>query len=226
MYKNLSKKKNNFDTILVTGGGGYIGSHAIISLLKNRYNVIAIDNFSNCKKDVVKRIKKISNNNFHFYECDINNYKKLLSIAKQKNIESIIHFAALKSIEESNLNPKLYFKNNVDGSINLLKISKECKIRKFIFSSSCTVYHKSNMSPLKENYKLGSTNPYGKTKLVFEKYLKNFCKKNKSFTAICLRYFNPVGADISGLLGEEINSKSKNLLPSIYKTIINKKKKY
>ena len=224
MQKEIIKKKNNLNSILVTGAGGYIGSHTIISLLKNGHTVIAIDNFSNCKKKVIMKIKKVSNNNFYFYKCDIKNYKKLLSIMEQKNIQSIIHFAALKSIEDSKLNPKIYFENNVNGSINLIKLSKKCKIKKFIFSSSAAVYHQSNRVPFKENYKLGSTNPYGKTKLIFENYLKNFCKKNKSFSAICLRYFNPIGADISGLLGEEISSKSTNLIPNIYKTIINKKK--
>ena len=225
MKIKITKKENNLNSILVTGASGYIGSHTVLSLLKKGNNVVAIDNFSNSKKNVIKKIKKISNNNFTFYKCDIKNYKKLFSIIKQKKITSIIHFAALKSIEESNLYPKLYFENNVNGSINLIKLSEKCKINKFIFSSSCTVYHQSNKIPLKENYKLGYANPYGKTKLIFEKYLKNYCKKNKSFTAICLRYFNPVGADISGLLGEEINSKSKNLIPSIYKVITDKTKK-
>ena len=224
MQKEITKKNNNIDSILITGGGGYIGSHTIISLLNNGYNVVAIDNFSNCKKNVIEKIKKISNNNFYFYKCDINNYKKLISIIKRKNIQSIIHFAALKSIEDSNLNPKLYFKNNVDGSINLIKLSKKCNVKKFIFSSSATVYHQSNKPPFRENYILGSTNPYGKTKIIFENYLKNFCKKNRYFGAICLRYFNPVGADISGLLGEEITKNSKNLVPNIYKTIVNKKR--
>ena len=224
MQKEITKKKDIIDSILVTGGGGYIGSHTIISLLKNGYKVVAIDNFSNCKKNVIEKIKKISNNNFYFYKCDINNYKKLMSIIKQKNIQSIIHFAALKSIEDSNLNPKLYFKNNVSGSINLIKLSKKCSVKKFIFSSSATVYHQSNKPPFRENYILGSTNPYGNTKIIFENYLKNFCKKNRYFGAICLRYFNPVGADISGLLGEEITKNSKNLVPNIYKTIVNRKK--
>ena len=223
MYKKISKKKNNFNSILVTGGGGYIGSHVTISLLNKGYNVIAIDNFSNCKRNVIKKIKKISNNNFSFYKCDINNYKKLVSIIKKEKIQAIIHFAALKSIEDANLNPRLYFKNNVNGSINLIKLSKKYKIKKFIFSSSATVYPPSNKAPFKENYKLGAINPYGETKLIIEDYLKNFCKYNKSFTAICLRYFNPVGADVSGLLGEEVNSKSKNLIPNIYKAIVNKK---
>lgn len=223
MHKNISKKKNNFNSILVTGGGGYIGSHAIIMLLKNGYNVTAIDNFSNCKKNIIKKIKKISNNNLNFYKCDINNYKKLHSIIKQKKIQVIIHFAGLKSIEDSNLNPKLYFKNNVNGSINLIKLSKKCGIKKFIYSSSATVYHSSNKTPFKENDKLGATNPYGKTKLIVEDYLKHFCKYNKSFATICLRYFNPIGADASGLLGEEVYNHSKNLIPNIYKAIVNKK---
>ena len=222
MQKEITKKK--IDSILITGGGGYIGSHTIISLLNNGYNVVAIDNFINCKRDVIEKIKKISDNNFYFFKCDINDYKKLGFIMKQKNIQSIIHFAALKSIEDSNRKPKLYFKNNVNGSINLIKLSKKYNIKKFIFSSSATVYHQSNKPPFKENYKLGSTNPYGETKLVFENYLKNFCKKNKSYGAICLRYFNPIGADISGLLGEEITKNSKNLIPNIYKVISNKKK--
>ena len=161
---------------------------------------------------------------FLFYKCDVSDYKKLASIINSQKIQSIIHFAALKSIEDSIRNPKLYFRNNVKGSINLIKLSKKYYIKKFIFSSSATVYHQSNKPPFKENYKLGATNPYGNSKVIFENYLKNFCKKNKYFGAICLRYFNPVGADISGLLGEEITKKSKNLVPNIYKTIIDKKK--
>ena len=129
MYKKISRKKNNFNSILVTGGGGYIGSHTTISLLRNGYNVTVIDNFSNCKKNVITKIKKISNDNFYFYKCDVNNYKKLVSIIKQKKIQAIIHFAALKSVEDSNLNPRLYFKNNVNGSINLIKAIKKCKMK-------------------------------------------------------------------------------------------------
>jgi len=223
MRKEITKKKDNKDSILVTGGGGYIGSHTIISLLRNGYNVVAIDNFSNCKKNVITKLKKISKNNFLFYNCDVRNYKKLASIIRNNKIKSIIHFAALKFIEDSNRYPKLYFNNNVDGSINLIKLSKKYNIKKFIFSSSATVYHQSNKPPFEENYKLGATNPYGETKLIFENYLKNFCKRNKYFAAICLRYFNPVGADVSGLLGEEITKNSKNLVPNIYKTIISKK---
>ena len=106
MQKEITKKKNNVDSILITGGGGYIGSHTIISLLNNGYNVVAIDNFINCKRDIIEKIKKISDNNFYFFKCDINDYKKLGFIMKQQNIQSIIHFAALKSIEDSNRKPK------------------------------------------------------------------------------------------------------------------------
>ena len=125
MRKEITKKKYNKDSILVTGGGGYIGSHTIISLLRNGYNVVAIDNFSNCKKNVITKLKKISKNNFLFYNCDIRNYKKLASIISSNKIKSIIHFAALKFIEDSNRYPKLYFNNNVNGSINLIKLSKK-----------------------------------------------------------------------------------------------------
>lgn len=224
MQEKITKRGNGKESILVTGGGGYIGSHTIISLVKNGYNVVAIDNFSNCKKNVIDILKNISKNNFLFYNCDIRNYKKLSFIFKNIKIQSIIHFAALKFIEDSNRYPKLYFDNNVNGSINLIKLSKKYNIKKFIFSSSATVYHQSNIPPFKENYKLGATNPYGETKLIYENYLKSFCKKNRHFGVICLRYFNPVGADVSGLLGEEITKKSKNLVPNIYKAIINKKK--
>lgn len=220
----MRKEKNILNSILVTGGGGYIGSHTIVSLLNNGYKVTAIDNFSNCKKNVIGKIKKASKKNLSFYKCDIRDKKKLTSIIKKNNFNSIIHFAALKSIEDSNIKPKLYFNNNVNGSINLINISKKFKINKLIFSSSATVYHQSNKTPFKENFKLGSTNPYGNSKVMVENFLKRFCIKNKSYTAICLRYFNPIGAHKTGLLGEEINSKSKNLVPNIYKTIINKKK--
>ncbi len=220
----MRKEKNNLNSILVTGAGGYIGSHTIISLLKSDYKVVAIDNFSNCKKSIISKIKKASNKNFIFYKCDIRNKKKLASIMKIHNFQSIIHFAALKSIEDSNLKPKLYYNNNVIGSKNLIKISKKFKINKFIFSSSATVYHQTNKTPFREDFKIGATNPYGQSKVIIEKFIKTFCKKNKSYTAICLRYFNPIGADISGLLGEEINNKSKNLVPNIYKTIISKNK--
>jgi len=217
-------KENKIESILVTGGSGFIGSHSIIELLKKGYKVIGLDNFSNSKKSIVKKIKKCSKKKFTFYNCDIKNTSKIITIIKKNKINTILHFAALKSVEESIINKDLYFKNNVIGTLKLLEAVSKTNVKNFIFSSSATVYDCKNKPPFKEFNKLNPINPYGESKVIIEKFLKTICMEDKKFSAVCLRYFNPIGAHPSGMIGEEVRNDSRNLVPNIAKVINNKRK--
>lgn len=205
--------------ILITGGLGYIGSHTVIDLLNKKYNVIIVDNCSNSSERILDQIKLISNNNLSFYKVNITNYKSLEQIFLKYSIDSVIHFAALKSIPESIAKPELYFKNNIHGLQNIIDLVLKFNIKNFIFSSSAAVYSNKNIFPVDENAKLGFTNPYAETKLEGEKLIKkNLLGRNINIAI--LRYFNPVGNHSSGLLGDEPKMSSSNIIPMIYKAII------
>src|SRR5699024_6658950 len=203
--------------ILVTGGAGYIGSHTCITLLELGHRVIIVDNLSNSNLSTIKKIKEITRKDVDFYLIDITIEKDLIDIFERHSIDGVIHFAGYKSIGESTKKPLQYYYNNVCSTINLAKLCLNYNVTRFIFSSSATVYGDNN-SPFNETMKLlPSTNPYGETKVMGEKILLDIAKVNKNFKVSILRYFNPVGAHPSGLIGEEPNSIPNNLMPFICK---------
>ena len=203
--------------ILVTGGAGYIGSHTVVELLNNNEDVIIVDNFYNSKEEVLGRIKAITNKDFLFYKVDLKNIIELEKIFINHNIDSVIHFAAYKSVSESVEKPLEYYSNNIGSTLNLLNLMKKYNVNNIVFSSSATVYGSPKTCPIKEDFDLKTTNPYGATKLMIEDMLRDICKTNKNFNVAILRYFNPVGAHNSHLLGEEPNGVPNNLMPYISK---------
>lgn len=204
--------------ILVTGGTGYIGSHTCIELINNGYEVIIIDNLSNSKKDVLKRIKQITGITPIFYEGNVQNEQLLISIFEKHQIDAVIHFAGLKAVGESVEKPLEYYQNNLDSTLVLLKVMKKYNVNKIIFSSSATVYGSNNQVPFKETDKIGgTTNPYGTSKLFIEQILNDLSISNPDFSIIILRYFNPIGAHKSGLIGDNPNGIPNNLMPYITK---------
>ena len=203
--------------ILVTGGTGYIGSHTVVELLNNDYEVVVVDNLSNSKIEVVDKIKKITNKDFRFYEGDITSEVLLETIFKENKIDAVIHFAGYKAVGESVAKPLKYYHNNLESTINLLEIMSKYNCKSLVFSSSATVYGKPEMLPIKENAKLSTTNPYGTTKLMIEMILKDLYNSDPDWRIAVLRYFNPIGAHESGLIGENPNDIPNNLMPYIMK---------
>ena len=203
--------------VLVTGGTGYIGSHTCVELLDNDYNVIIIDNLSNSKRSVVDKIKEITNKDVKFYEGDCCNKSTLEKIFAENDIDAVIHFAGYKAVGESVREPLMYYRNNLDSTITLLEVMKENNCKKIVFSSSATVYGKPASLPIKEDFPLSTTNPYGSTKLMIEGILKDLYKSDNSWSIAILRYFNPIGAHKSGLIGENPNDIPNNLMPYIVK---------
>ncbi len=203
--------------VLVTGGTGYIGSHTCVELLDNDYNVIIIDNLSNSKRSVVDKIKEITNKDVKFYEGDCCNKSTLEKIFDENDIDAVIHFAGYKAVGESVREPLMYYRNNLDSTITLLEVMKENNCKKIVFSSSATVYGKPASLPIKEDFPLSTTNPYGSTKLMIEGILKDLYKSDNSWSIAILRYFNPIGAHKSGLIGENPNDIPNNLMPYIVK---------
>ncbi|WP_318390407.1 UDP-glucose 4-epimerase GalE [Enterobacter sp.] len=202
--------------LLITGGLGYIGSHTIVELLKHDYEIVIIDNLSNSKKNILNKIETISDKKCHFYSADIRNIDALDSIFSQHSFTDIIHFAGLKSVNESILNPLKYYDNNVIGSLNLLNVMVKHNVHNFIFSSSATVYGSPCEIPLKEtSHTGGTTNPYGASKYITECMLRDLAQSDPSWNISVLRYFNPVGAHPSGLLGEQPVGVPNNLVPYI-----------
>lgn len=204
-------------SILVTGGAGFIGSHTAVELLDAGEDIIIVDNFINSKPEVLEKIKKVTNKDFKFYEVDILDKENLEKVFKENNIKEVIHFAGLKAVGESVQKPIEYYHNNITGTLVLLDLMKEYNCKKIVFSSSATVYGAPKTVPIKEDFPLSTTNPYGSTKLMLEQILKDVCVSDSEFTAIILRYFNPIGAHKSGLLGEEPNGIPNNLMPYITK---------
>ncbi len=206
--------------ILITGGCGYLGSHCAINLLERNSEICIVDNFSNSSMKTLDKIKSISKKHFKFYQGDVRDKKFINSLFLKTNINTVIHFAGLKSVSESEKNPSEYFSNNITGTTNIIELMKLNGINQFIFSSSATVYGNQHPPPWDEKLKLKSpTNPYAKSKFIIEEILHSFVKKNKEFRVGILRYFNPIGAHSSGLLGEEMHSGS-NLVPAILKSLI------
>lgn len=211
----IDVKKNKEKYILITGGLGYIGSHTCIELLKEYDKIIVIDNLSNSSIFVIDRIKKISNVDINFIHGDILDKKKLEDIFKNHNIKAVIHFAGFKSVSESVKNPIKYYKNNVLGSLNLIEVMKKYDCKRIVFSSSATVYGQPKDVPVTENSSLQPTNPYGKSKLMIEEVLNDLYESDRDWSIAILRYFNPVGAHESTLIGEDPNGIPNNLMPFI-----------
>ena len=210
--------------ILVTGGTGYIGSHTVVDLLNHGYDVVIVDNYVNSKPEVLNRIKKITGKSPRFYEVSVQDYVKMKEVFTKENITDVIHFAGLKSVAESVAKPDLYFSNNVGSSKVLLQLMSEFNVHNLVFSSSATVYGVPDHVPLKESDKVGGcTNPYGQTKLDIEYLLKDYAKENKDANIAILRYFNPIGAHESGLIGEDPNGIPNNLMPYITQVAVGKR---
>lgn len=210
--------------ILVTGGTGYIGSHTVVDLLNHDYDVVIVDNYVNSKPEVLNRIFKITGKKPRFYEVSVQDEAKMREVLKKENITDIIHFAGLKSVAESVAKPQLYIDNNIGSSKVLLKLMDEFKIHNIVFSSSATVYGVPDHVPLKEDDKIGGcTNPYGQTKLDIEYLLKDFAKEHKDANVAILRYFNPIGAHPSGLIGEDPQGIPNNLMPYITQVAVGKR---
>lgn len=205
------------DNILVTGGSGFIGSHTVVELLNAGYGVIVIDNLSNSSKEALDRVEKITGNSVKFYKEDLLDEEALSDIFDKENISSVIHFAGLKAVGESCKIPLAYFNNNITGTINLLRVMEKYNVRSLVFSSSATVYGKPASVPVKEDFPLSVSNPYGRTKLIIEDMLRDIYSADKSWDIALLRYFNPIGAHESGEIGENPNGIPNNLLPYISK---------
>ena len=210
-------------SVLVTGGAGYIGSHTCVELLNSGIDVVIVDNFCNCKKSSIDRIKALTNKAFTYYECDIRDYDGMDEIFKKESIDSVIHFAGLKAVGESVYKPLEYFDNNINGTLVLLDVMRNNGCKKIVFSSSATVYGMNNISPLTEDMKVGGvTNPYGRTKLMIEEIMQDLYVSDKEWSICLLRYFNPIGAHKSGTMGEDANGIPNNLMPYITQVAIGK----
>ncbi|MDE5995305.1 MAG: UDP-glucose 4-epimerase GalE [Eubacterium sp.] len=211
-------------SVLVTGGAGYIGSHTCVELLNAGIDIVIVDNFYNCKKSSIDRIKALTNKDFTWYECDIRDREGMDAIFKKEKIDSVIHFAGLKAVGESVQKPLEYFDNNVNGTLVLLDVMRNNGCKKIVFSSSATVYGMNNVSPLKEDMQVGGvTNPYGRTKFMIECILQDLYVSDNEWSICLLRYFNPIGAHKSGTMGEAPNGIPNNLMPYITQVAIGKR---
>ena len=203
--------------ILVTGGLGYIGSHTCVELLKSGERIVVMDNLSNSKIEMKDKIKQIAGKDGIFYKADLLDKEAMRKIFSENKIRAVVHFAGLKAVGESVEKPIEYYKNNVIGTLNLLEVMREFEVNKMVFSSSATVYGAPKTVPITEDMPLSTTNPYGTTKLMIEQILADVANANKHFKVAILRYFNPIGAHESGIIGENPNGIPNNLMPYISK---------
>ena len=202
--------------VLLPGGAGYIGSHTAVELLNSGKEIVIIDNFSNSKAEVLEKIKKITGKDFKFYEMDYRDKEKLEKVFTENDIEAVLNFAGYKAVGESVQKPIEYYDNNINGALALLEVMKKHNVKKFIFSSSATVYGDPEVIPITEECKTGgTTNPYGTTKLFIEQILKDTYASDNTWDICILRYFNPIGAHESGLIGEEPQGIPNNLMPYV-----------
>jgi UDP-glucose 4-epimerase len=210
--------------ILVTGGAGYIGSHTLIELSNAGYDFVVYDNLSNSQKESISRVEKIINKHVFFEQGDIRDRKSLEQLFCRYDIDAVIHFAGLKAVGESVSNPLEYYDNNVNGTLVLLEVMKEFGCKKIVFSSSATVYGDPHTTPIKEDFPTGdTTNPYGTSKYMIERILKDLYTSDNEWKIAILRYFNPVGAHESGLIGEDPNGIPNNLMPFISQVAVGKR---
>ena len=204
--------------VLVTGGAGYIGSHTCLELLNQNYEVVVIDNLSNSSAKSIERVEKITGRNLKFYKIDLLDQKSVENVFKNEHIEAVIHFAGLKVVGKSIENPIEYYQNNVTATLILCDIMKNYGVKDIVFSSSATVYGEPVFLPITEDCPVGKiTNPYGQTKAVIEQILKDIYISDNEWNIVLLRYFNPIGAHISGMIGEDTKGTPNNLLPYITK---------
>jgi UDP-glucose 4-epimerase len=201
--------------ILVTGGAGYIGSHTCLELLQAGYDVVAVDNLSNSKVEPLRRVQDLTGKSLQFEPIDLLDKPALDRVFAQHDIAAVIHFAGLKAVGESVAKPLYYYQNNVAGTLNLSEVMAKHHVRDMVFSSSCTVYGDPHTVPIQEDFPLSATNPYGRSKLMIEHILRDLHAADTSWNLALLRYFNPVGAHISGRIGEDPNGIPNNLLPYI-----------
>ena len=203
--------------ILVTGGAGFIASHTNVELLNAGYDVVVVDNLVNSSRESVARVEELTGKKISFYEEDLLNEKAIDAIFEKENIDSVIHFAALKAVGESCQIPLRYFDNNLTGTLNLLKVMEKHGVKSIVFSSSATVYGKPESVPIREDFPLSVSNPYGRTKLIIEDMLRDIYKSDNEWDIALLRYFNPIGAHESGMIGENPHGIPNNLLPYVAK---------
>lgn len=201
--------------VLVTGGTGYIGSHTCVALMQAGEDIVVMDNFCNSKPDVLDKIKSITGKEVKFYEVDMLDRDGLTTIFEENDIETVIHFAGLKAVGESVQKPLEYYHNNITGTLILCDVMRAHGCKSIVFSSSATVYGSPKSVPIREDFPLSTTNPYGSTKLMLEQILSDFCTPDPEWRVTLLRYFNPIGAHKSGLLGENPNGIPNNLMPYI-----------
>ncbi len=209
--------------VLVTGGAGYIGTHTVVELLNAGYEVVVFDNFYNSKPKALDRVRTITGKDFKFYEADMLNAAAMDEIFAAEKIDAVIHFAGLKAVGESCQKPWEYYNNNIVGTLNILNSMKKYGVKQFVFSSSATVYGDAKVVPVKEDFPTSATNPYGQTKLMQEIMLTDIANANPDMTVTLLRYFNPVGAHESGMIGEDPQGIPNNLTPYISQVAIGKR---
>ncbi|WP_340371754.1 UDP-glucose 4-epimerase GalE [Peribacillus sp. FSL E2-0218] len=212
-------------SILVTGGAGYIGSHAAIELLKTGYDIVIVDNLSNSNLESLNRVKELTGKNFIFYKCDLLERDELNTIFENHSFEAVMHFAGLKAVGESVEVPLMYYHNNIAGTINLCELMAKHDVKKLVFSSSATVYGHPDSVPIDESFPLSATNPYGRTKLMIEEILRDLHISDSTWRIALLRYFNPIGAHESGSIGENPNGIPNNLMPYVTQVAIGKREK-
>ncbi len=208
--------------ILVTGGTGYIGSHTCVELLQKGHEVIVFDNLCNSKRDVLDKVREITGKEVIFYKADMRDKESMRPVFEEHTLDAVIHFAGLKAVGESVAKPLLYYQNNITGTLNLCQLMNEYQCRRIIFSSSATVYGSPETVPIREDFPLSTTNPYGSTKLMQEGILSDLCVPDREWSVVLLRYFNPIGAHESGLLGESPNGIPNNLMPYIMQVALGK----
>lgn len=209
-------------TILVTGGTGFIGSHTCVELIQAGYDVVILDNLSNSKESCVDRIKEITGVSVKFYKTDLLDLESTKRVFEENKIDSVIHFAGLKAVGESVEKPLEYYENNIGGTINLLKAMRDANCKSIVFSSSATVYGVNNKVPYTEDMSTSATNPYGYTKVMIEQILNDMTVSDSDWSVVALRYFNPIGAHESGRIGENPNGIPNNLVPYIAQVAVGK----
>jgi len=211
--------------ILVTGGAGYIGSHTCIELIKADYEVVVVDNLCNSSLESLRRVERLTNSHIPFYKVDVRNKSELTRVFEECSIDGVIHFAGLKAVGESVEKPIEYYNTNVGGTFILAEVMREFDCKTFVFSSSATVYGDPHTVPIKEDFPLSVTNPYGRSKLMIEEFLQDVFVADGSWYIALLRYFNPVGAHKSGMIGEDSNGIPNNLIPYISQVAVGKLEK-